>query len=81
MRKNFMKKIVIFIVIFFFAFIISYIGLCYFIPGWRIKLAADTVTYFIKSIRHMMFLKSIISFLIGIAFAGIFLSVAKRKEG
>ena len=66
-----MKRFIISVAIFLVAFIISYIGLCYLIPGWRIRLAADATTYFIKSIRHMIFLKSIISFGIGAVLAGI----------
>ena len=38
------------------AFIAAYLICCY-IPAWRIKLAADPLTYFVESLRHMMTLK------------------------
>lgn len=74
-----MKRIMVSAVIFLGAFVISYICLCYLVPGWRIKLAADAVTYFKKSICHMIFLKSVISLIIGSMLAGSFFLVAKRK--
>ena len=74
-----MKRIIVSAAIFIGAFVISYIGLCYFVPGLRIKLAADAVTYFKESIRHMVFLKSVISFVIGSMLAGLFFLVSKRK--
>ena len=74
-----MKKFVLPAAIFPAAFLVSYVGLCYLIPGLRIKLAADAATYFRESIRHMVPLKSIISFIIGSVLAGISLLVAKRK--
>ena len=66
-----MKRIILSAAIFLAVFIFSYISLCYLIPGWRIRLAADATTYFIESIRHMIFLKSIISFVIGAVLASI----------
>lgn len=74
-----MKKTILSSLIFLMACVISYIGLCYLVPGLRIKLAADTVTYFIESMHHMIFLKSIISFAIGSICASISFLAAKRK--
>lgn len=74
-----MKKFILSAAIFLAAFMISYMGLCYLIPGLRIKLAADAMTYFIKSIRHMVPLKSIISFVIGLVLAIFPFLAAKRK--
>ena len=54
-----MKRIMVSVTIFIVVFIVSYVGLCYLVPGLRIKLAADAVTYFKESIRHMIFLKSV----------------------
>ena len=34
------------------AFVAAYLICCY-IPGWRIKLAADPLTYFVESLRHI----------------------------
>ena len=75
-----MKRIIVSAAIFIGAFVISYIGLCYFVPGLRIKLAADAVTYFKESIRHMVFSeKRHIFLLFGSMLAGLFFLVAKRK--
>ncbi len=74
-----MKKMMVSAAIFIVVFVISYIGLCYFVPGLRIKMAADAVTYFRESICHTIFLKSIISCVIGAMFAGSFFLVVQRK--
>ena len=66
-------------VIFIVVFVVSYIGLCYLVPGLRIKLAADAATYFKESIRHMIFLKSVISLVIGFVLASSFYLAAKRE--
>lgn len=57
----------------------AYIGLCYLVPGWRIKLAADPLTYFVKSIAHMAPLKGVIALAVGAVPAGIFLAAAKER--
>ena len=49
----------------FAAFIAVYLACCYRIPGWRIKLDADPLTYFWASITHMVPLKSLISLAAG----------------
>ncbi len=74
-----MKRIMVSAAICIVVFVASYVGLCYLVPGLRIKLAADAVTYFNESIRHMILLKSIISLIIGSVLAGSFYLVAKRK--
>lgn len=74
-----MKRMMVSAAIFIVVFVISYVGLCYLVPGLRIKLAADAVTYFKASIRHMIFLKSAISLVIGSMLAGSYYLVAKRK--
>lgn len=54
------------------AFIAAYLICCYGIPGWRIKLEADTLTYFWASVAHMVLLKSLISLAVGGAvYAGV----------
>lgn len=74
-----MKRIMVSAVIFIVVFVVSYIGLCYLVPGLRIKLAADAATYFKESIRHMIFLKSVISLVIGFVLASSFYLAAKRE--
>lgn len=73
-----MKRIMVSVAIFIVVFIVSYVGLCYLVPGLRIKLAADAVSYFKESIRHMIFLKSVIS-VIGSVLASLLYLVAKRE--
>lgn len=43
------------------AFMITYICLCYLVPGWRIKLEAEPVVYFLESLRSMALMKCLIS--------------------
>ena len=74
-----MKRIIVSAAIFIGAFVISYIGLCYFVPGLRIKLAADAVTYFKESIRHIVFTEKRHIFCYWSMLAGLFFLVAKRK--
>lgn len=73
-----MKKYVLLTLIFVFVFIAAYISLCYLVPGLRIKLAADSATYFIESIRFMVLPKIIISFTTGVIAEIIFGLVKKR---
>ena len=74
-----MKTLMVAVAIVLVVRIVSYVGLCYLVPGLRIKLAADAVTYFKESIRHMIFLKSVISLAIGSVLASSFYLVAKRE--
>ena len=57
-RNDFMKKAIIFIT----AFILVYVGMCYLVPGLRIKLDAEPMVYFIESIKSMVLVKSVTSF-------------------
>ena len=50
-------------------FILTYLSLCYLIPDLRIKLAADPLTYFLQSVRHMLPFKTFLSLLVGITAA------------
>jgi len=47
---------------------VTYLGLCYMIPGWRIKLEADPVVYLIESIKSMALIKTVISLVVSAAF-------------
>lgn len=75
-----MKKSILSVVVFFVGFISTYIGLCYLVPGLRIKLESDMITYFIKSINHMALFKSMVSFIIGLVFASISFLIVKKCE-
>ncbi|NLL91717.1 MAG: hypothetical protein GX222_04775 [Ruminococcaceae bacterium] len=47
--------------IFLIVFITIYMMLCFAVPGLRIKLEAEPVEYFLASISHMVFFKTVIS--------------------
>lgn len=76
-----MRKPLLSAIIFFGAFMITYVGSCYLIPGWRIKLAADATTYFLKSVQHMVFLKSILSFAIASILVSLPFLFVRRQKG
>ena len=71
-----MKRIVTASILFLIVFVVSYLVICFAIPGMRIKLEAGPVEYFVKSIRHMAFLKTVISCII----AGIVGSIHRRQR-
>lgn len=73
-----MKKSVISIICFVAAFILTYLALCYCVPGFRIKLDADPLTYFVESIAHMALFKGLTSLVIGAVIATVPL-IIKRK--
>lgn len=66
-------------ILFTVAFVLTYFSLCYILPGWRIKLAADAATYFVESIKHMALIKFLISGAVGLV-AGIIGYIAVKKE-
>jgi hypothetical protein len=49
--------------LFLVVFLVTYLFMCYGIPGMRIKLAAEPVAYFLASIRHMVLVKTVVSLL------------------
>jgi len=63
-----MKKKLTALALFFAAFIAAYLVICFAIPGMRIKLDAAPMEYFFKSITHMAFFKTLISFAVAIIF-------------
>jgi len=60
-----MKKVFTYLISFVFVFMAIYLILCY-LPSLRIKLFAPPMEYFVKSIKHMVFFKSMISFFMGL---------------
>ncbi len=60
-----MKKAVISLISFIIMFIATYSILCY-LPSFRIKLAAPLMVYFVESIKHMVFLKTLVSVIVGL---------------
>lgn len=74
-----MKKQTASIVFFFAAFIAAYMIICFAIPGMRIKLEAEPMEYFIESIRHMMFMKSIMSLFPALIIGSLPLFLGRKK--
>jgi len=64
-----MKKIN-YLILFVVVFIATYFVLCY-LPSFRIKLFASPKEYFVESIKHMVFFKSLVSVVIGLLVVGI----------
>jgi len=61
-----MKRNILLSLLFVMAFAITYLTLCYMVPGWRIKLDAEPFVYFIESLKSMVFIKATISLVVGI---------------
>ena len=71
-----MKKIN-YLNLFVVVFIATYFVLCY-LPSLRIKLFAPPMEYFVESIKHMVFFKSLVSVVVGLLAVGI-LFVSQRR--
>ena len=56
-----MKKLLISVILAVIVFAAVYLAQCYMVPGWRIKLAAPAMEYFVASLRHMVLLKGLIA--------------------
>ena len=74
-----MKKIWISVLIFIAVFAGVYLLLCY-LPGMRIKLAADAGTYFLKSLQHNMGFKASISGALGLLAGCLPLAISRKKD-
>lgn len=77
-KQNSMKKLLCRVGVFTLAFCTLYLGCCYLIPGWRLKLAADPVTYFMATVRSMVPIKAGIS-LAGAWAISVILANKRRK--
>ena len=66
-----MKKSTVSVAFFLIAFIATYFMICFAIPGMRIKLEAEPMEYFFKSISHMAFFKAMVSFAAGLVFGAV----------
>lgn len=56
-----MKKKVLSLSLFLITFLATYLIICFAVPGIRIKLDVAPITFFVKSITHMVFFKATIS--------------------
>lgn len=73
-----MKKKTIPAILFILVFIVTYLFLCFGIPGLRIKLKADSAEVFLESVKAMALFKSIISLVAGVVVRIILLFIEKR---
>jgi len=75
-----MKRKALSVVLFVVAFIATYLILCFGIPGMRIKLEAEPAEYFFASIKHMAWLKSLISLVVGAILGTLYIIIGKEKQ-
>lgn len=61
-----LKKFGLSVALFILFFAAVYLACCYLLPGFKIKLYADDLTYFLESIKYMAGLKTLISALAGL---------------
>lgn len=74
-----MKKKIVSVALFLIAFIATYLIVCFGIPGMRIKLEAAPMEYFLKSVTHMMFFKTMVSLVVALIVGLIPLLFGKKK--
>lgn len=74
-----MKKMIISLILFVVVFIATYLMLCYW-PGFRIKLYAPPMEYFVESVKHMVFFKTLVSAVVGLLAAGISSIIQRRAK-
>ena len=73
-----MKKIN-YLILFVVVFIATFFVLCY-LPSLRIKLFAPPMEYFVESIKHMVFFKSLVSVVVGLLSVGILFFSQRRAK-
>lgn len=74
-----MKKNIALMTLFLIIFVVTYLLICFAIPGMRIKLDAEPMEYFVESICHMAFIKVIISLVVSLIIGTISFLVRKSK--
>lgn len=74
-----MKKASIALVLFIVAFVTTYLVICFAIPGMRIKLDAEPMEYFLKSLSHMVFIKTAASLVMALIAGAIPFLFRKRS--
>ncbi|QOY35987.1 hypothetical protein AWH56_025635 [Anaerobacillus isosaccharinicus] len=74
-----MKKVFIYIFSFFIVFIATYLIIGY-LPNFRIKLHAPSMEYFVESLKHMVFFKSLVSVSVGLLVSGLLFIIKRRTN-
>ena len=75
-----MKKARLSVSLFLVAFVFTYIGSCYFVPGWQIKLEADSLTYFLESLKKLAPIKFLVSLIVGVIISSVPALIQKMKS-
>ena len=75
-----MKKVILSVTVFACVFVFTYLALCYLVPGLRINLEADPVTYLIESVQNAAPFKAAVSAAAGMA-AAILVQLVRRILG
>ena len=78
-RSDFGMEKRIYLALFLIIFVATYLFVCFGIPGMRIKLDAEPMEYFLKNVSHMVFIKTIISFVATIVVGSIALIMWRKK--
>ncbi|MDO4941137.1 MAG: hypothetical protein Q4E33_05555 [Erysipelotrichaceae bacterium] len=66
------------LVIFILSFLITYLFICFGFPGMQLKLEAEPLELFVKSIKHMFLFKSIVSLVVAIVICFIANKLSKK---
>jgi len=74
------KKRTACIFLFLTIFFATYLLICFAVPGFKIKLAAHPVEYFLKSIGHMVFIKFTMSSVLAFTALAAVLLIRKIKR-
>jgi hypothetical protein len=74
-----MKKVFTYLISFVLVFMATYLILCY-LPSLRIKLFAPSMEYFVESIKHMVFFKTMVSVVVGLLAVGIPFIIQRRTK-
>lgn len=75
-----MKEFKLSIPVFFITFLVTYMVLCFLVPSLRLKLHAEPIVYFVKSIHHMSLLKMGISVVAGVTVGAVPIYQCKKQS-
>jgi len=68
MKKSSKSTFLVSLVLFIVSFLVIYLSMCYLVPGFRIKLSAPPLEYFLASIQNAVLFKTVISTTVSLLF-------------
>lgn len=68
------------LVLFILSFVITYLFICFGIPGMQLKLEAEPLELFVESIKHMSLFKGIISLIVSIIVVLLINAITKKRR-